>query len=389
MLLVTDANASRSGRRCRSCSPSRPSTTASSRPGCGTLATLLVESDEPREVHHFACLLGYGAEAVCPRLALQTVAALADADRLGADRPDPAEAQLRFRRAVEDGVLKVMSKMGISDVAGYCGAAVRRARARPGSSSVLPRHAVGARRLGLPSSRRRRSRAPSAAADAPPAREPRLREVPQGRRAARDQPSTRAVDGRMRARTRCAVRNGAGRTRYDRFAALVNGREPMELRDLLELVRPAPVPLDEVEPVEDDRAPLLGGRHVPRRALRRGARDDRARVQQPRRPLELRRGRRGARRASAPSANSRIKQVASGRFGVTAEYAAFARRAPDQDRAGLEARRGRPAARPQGHRGDRAPAPHAARRGAHLAAAAPRHLLDRGPRAARSSTCGR
>jgi glutamate synthase domain-containing protein 2 len=87
-----------------------------------TLATVLVESDEPREVHHVACLLGFGAEAVCPRLALQTVAALAEADRTGGNRPSPAEAQLRFKHSIEDGVLKVMSKLGISDVASYCGA---------------------------------------------------------------------------------------------------------------------------------------------------------------------------------------------------------------------------------------------------------------------------
>jgi hypothetical protein len=63
--------------------------------GLRTLATLLVSSDEPREVHHVACLLGFGAEAVCPRLALQTVAALAEADRIGGDRPSPAAHHYR------------------------------------------------------------------------------------------------------------------------------------------------------------------------------------------------------------------------------------------------------------------------------------------------------
>src|SRR3989449_2577637 len=92
------------------------------RVGLRTLATLLVESDEPREVHHVACLLGFGAEAVCPRLALQTIAALAEGDRIGGDRPSPAEAQARFKQSIEDGVLKVMSKLGISDIASYCGA---------------------------------------------------------------------------------------------------------------------------------------------------------------------------------------------------------------------------------------------------------------------------
>jgi len=71
-----------------------------------------------------AWLVGYGADAICPRLALETVAAMAAADKLGGDHPSPAEAQRRFRAAVEDGVLKVMAKMGISDVASYRGAQI-------------------------------------------------------------------------------------------------------------------------------------------------------------------------------------------------------------------------------------------------------------------------
>src|SRR5262249_11337559 len=62
------------------------------RAGLRTMATLVVESDEPREVHHFACLLGFGAEAICPRLALQTVAPLAAAHPPRRDRPDAAPA---------------------------------------------------------------------------------------------------------------------------------------------------------------------------------------------------------------------------------------------------------------------------------------------------------
>src|SRR5262249_30367442 len=89
--------------------------------GKRTRASIVVIADEPREAHDFACLLRYGADAVCPRLALETVAALAAADKLGGDQPSPAEAQLRYREAVEDGVLKIMSKMGIADVASYRG----------------------------------------------------------------------------------------------------------------------------------------------------------------------------------------------------------------------------------------------------------------------------
>ena len=83
--------------------------------------------------------------------------------------------------------------------------------------------------------------------------------------------------------------------------------------------------------------------------------------------------------ANGDSQNSAIKQVASGRFGVTSDYLVNAKRAADQDGAGREAGRGRPAARAQGLSVDREGAPLDAGRGPDLAAAAPRHLLDRGP----------
>ena len=90
--------------------------------GQRTRTSIVVVADDARESHDFACLLGYGADAICPRLALETVAALAAADKVGGDRPSPAEAQLRFREAVEAGVLKIMAKIGIADVASYRGA---------------------------------------------------------------------------------------------------------------------------------------------------------------------------------------------------------------------------------------------------------------------------
>ncbi len=79
---------------------------------------------------------------------------------------------------------------------------------------------------------------------------------------------------------------------------------------------------------------------------------------------------------------SKIKQVASGRFGVNIDYLVERRRAADQDGAGREARRGRPAAGPQGRSVHRLDPLHDARRRPDLAAAASRHLLDRGPEAA-------
>ena len=90
--------------------------------GLRTTCSLLVASDETRDTHMLATLVGYGADVVCPRLALETVARLADTDKVGGDRPTPDAAQARLLGSLEDGVLKVMSKMGISDVASYRGA---------------------------------------------------------------------------------------------------------------------------------------------------------------------------------------------------------------------------------------------------------------------------
>ena len=131
--------------------------------GLRTFATLLVESDEPREVHHFACLLGYGAEAICPRLALETLASMAAADKIGGDHPSPPEAQVRFKTAIEDGVLKVMSKMGISDVASYCGAQLFEAigLAQEVVDVGVPRHPVPDRRHRVRRARAGRPRAAS------------------------------------------------------------------------------------------------------------------------------------------------------------------------------------------------------------------------------------
>ncbi len=84
-------------------------------------AGLLIETGEAREVHHFCLLVGYGACAVNPYLAIETVEQMAREGRLEAT---PYEAAKNFVKAAGKGVLKVMSKMGISTVASYSGAQV-------------------------------------------------------------------------------------------------------------------------------------------------------------------------------------------------------------------------------------------------------------------------
>ena len=93
------------------------------RKGLRTAAGLVIESGEPREVHHFACLAGYGAEAINPYLAFDSLLGM----HARGDFPpevDQKEIVNRFIKSVGKGMLKVMSKMGISTYQSYCGAQI-------------------------------------------------------------------------------------------------------------------------------------------------------------------------------------------------------------------------------------------------------------------------
>jgi glutamate synthase (NADPH/NADH) large chain len=93
------------------------------RKGLRTSVGLVVESGEPREVHHFCCLAGYGAEAINPYLAFDT---LTDMHKRGEFPPEVEghEVVSRYIKAIGKGMLKVMSKMGISTYQSYCGAQI-------------------------------------------------------------------------------------------------------------------------------------------------------------------------------------------------------------------------------------------------------------------------
>lgn len=93
------------------------------RKGLRTSVGLVVESGEPREIHHFACLAGFGAEAINPYLAFETLEALLDAGEFPKE-VDRYEVVKRFIKSVGKGMLKVMSKMGISTYQSYCGAQI-------------------------------------------------------------------------------------------------------------------------------------------------------------------------------------------------------------------------------------------------------------------------
>src|SRR3989449_106140 len=82
--------------------------------GLRTRLGLIAEAGDAWDVHHFAALIGYGAEAVHPWLALESVQAHVAED----------DARARFRAAAEAGLLKILSKMGISTLSSYCGAQI-------------------------------------------------------------------------------------------------------------------------------------------------------------------------------------------------------------------------------------------------------------------------
>ena len=89
--------------------------------GLRTSTGLVVETGSAREVHHFALLGGYGAEAIHPYLAMETLAAMSQG-LPGELSPD--KAIYNYKKAISKGLMKVMSKMGISTWMSYCGAQI-------------------------------------------------------------------------------------------------------------------------------------------------------------------------------------------------------------------------------------------------------------------------
>lgn len=91
------------------------------RAGTRTRVSIVIETGEAREVHHMALLVGYGANAICPYLAYQTLADMANGPLLTIDA---ATAQQKYQATLTKSIVKVMSKMGISTVRSYHGAQI-------------------------------------------------------------------------------------------------------------------------------------------------------------------------------------------------------------------------------------------------------------------------
>ncbi len=309
--------------------------------------SLVVVADDVFDVHGFAALLGYGADAICPRLALATVAAEAD----GADDGDltSPEAQRNLQAAVEAGVLKIMSKMGISTVDSYRGAQIFEVvgldaevvdacfTATPNVVGGMGWHGLGEDVL---------ARHAAAWGDRPDLASPGFIRVRKGGEPhAKDKDTVQALndlslvqeppgDGQTREMLTAHLLQAAIRSesseRYDAFAKLANDRSVIELHDLLELVPAAePVPVDDVEPARAIVRRFSTGA-MSHGALSKEAHETLAQAmnllgamsncgeggEDPYRYRTRGQGR--------DDKNSKIKQVASGRFGVTPEYLAHA-----------------------------------------------------------------
>jgi glutamate synthase (ferredoxin) len=295
-----------------------------------TGASILVESDEPRETHHFALLLGFGADAICPRLSLETMAALAESARLGRGGPGPVEAQERFRRAMQDGVLKVMSKMGISDVASYRGAQIFEAigLADEVMSKAFARTSSAVGGIGFAELEADAWwRLGEAFAERPQLENPGFVKM---RRGGEEHATTAPIVSTLKESVSSGQREaayllrravaGGGWEIYEKYAQTVNDREPLELRDLLEMVPDGPpLPLEVVESVSSIVKRFSAG------AMSQGALSAEAHE-----TLAIALNMIGARSNSGEGGealarfgtarNSAIKQVASGRFGVTPAY---------------------------------------------------------------------
>jgi glutamate synthase (ferredoxin) len=355
-------------------------------------ASIVVATGDARDVHAVACLLGFGADAVCPRLALETVASMADDDQLG--ELHSSEAQAKLQAALEDGVLKIFSKMGISTVDGYRAAQIfeaiglgpevietclRFTVSEVGGvgfetlgADILGRHEAAfageTAALDEPGFFRYRKRGGEYHGNNPDVvdalhdslgltpegdgengdRKPKKKSEVSGKLAgvepapSEDQgkvivlqgpgaeplPEPDPTDLRAAHLLQGAIKGGRADL-YERFRDLVESRPTTELRDLLDLVPGGePVPIEEVEPVEAITARFSTG------AMSHGALSAEAHE-----TLAIAMNMLGGKsncgeggedparyrtRGTERDRNSRIKQIASGRFGVTPEYCAFA-----------------------------------------------------------------
>src|SRR6516162_7281202 len=293
------------------------------RQGLRTSTGIVVETGEAREVHHFCVLAGYGAEAINPYLAFATIEQL----RVENDLPlDAEQVQKNYIKAVGKGILKVISKMGISTYQSYCGAQIFDAVGLAsdfvenyftGTATTI--EGVGLREIAREAVERHKN----AYGDNPIYRD--MLDVG-GDYAFRLRGEDHAWTPQSVAKLQHAAR-GNSLAEYRAFVATINDQSERRLtiRGLMSFkFADEPVPLDEVEPAREIVKRFATGA-MSFGSIRREAHTTLA-IAMNRIGGKSNTGEGGeeAQRfkplPNGDSMRSAIKQVASGRFGVTTEY---------------------------------------------------------------------
>ncbi len=315
------------------------------REGLRWRVSLVAETDEAREVSHMALLIAYGASAVHPYLALETVASMARPE--ASDDKPRAAAQERYTKALGKGLLKIMSKMGISTLQSYCGAQLWEAVGL--SATLVDRHFAGtpSRVGGIDidliewETLRRHRRAFGDQIPGTRYQLPGTDSAPDYSVERNDAVAANSVVGRLDAGGEYQYRaqgehhnwnpltiatlqhatRGNNYSTFKEFSQLANDetRRQSTLRGLLDFVEREPVAIGEVEPAAEITRRFMTG------AMSFGSLSAEAHQ-----TLAIAMNQLGGRSNSGEGGedparfgtdrNSAIKQVASARFGVTAEY---------------------------------------------------------------------
>lgn len=287
-----------------------------------TKVGIVVEAGDVREVHHIALLLGYGAAAVNPYLAFESAEDLAREEVYVTVAPEQAVANVK--KALGKGVLKVMSKMGVSTVASYSGAQIFECLGL--SQEVIDQYFTGTTSklggIGLDEiaeeiKRRHLTAYPSDGVPLP------HRELPVGGEYQwRREGEPHLFNPETVFRLQHATRSG----RYDifkQYTDLVDDQSErlMTLRGLLEFdTTRTPVPLDEVEPVSEIVTRFSTGAMSYGSISREAHQTLAMAMNRLGGKSNTGEGGEDADRLRDPERRSAIKQVASGRFGVTSDY---------------------------------------------------------------------
>ena len=299
------------------------------RKGLRAHADILVETGECREVFHFALLIGYGANAVCPYTAFSTVRELAETGRLDTPRT-PEEATDNYVTAVKKGLLKTFSRMGISTIRSFFGSQIFEAVGlAPDLVASCFTHTVS-RIGGIGLDEIAAEAAARHARAFPPAGLPDMLLDRGGHYQNRAHGERHLWTPEVVCTLQHAVRTGDYATFKDYSRAVDDAAQRhVVLRSLFRFRHTEPVPLDEVEPVEAIVARFTSG------AMSYGSISKEAHE-----TIAIGMNRAGARSNSgeggedparyspAPNGDDRCswtKQVASGRFGVTIDYLRHAR----------------------------------------------------------------